>query len=159
MSTLRDRDVAQKLASPRRDGDTSGSRLRPSKKMTPKAGFFQRRIQLKGGSSVSVPLGIVLLFPVLVMMLILLLFAKSHDADSVNTMPVAGTPPSIRFVPSRAVRGTLLMVQQEDKRQIRQAICYRLPRAPSQRTARERCTCGPREKSGPGRCYTISQVH
>lgn len=97
MSTLRDRDVAQKLASPKRDDNTSGDRLRPSKKMAPKSGFFQRRIQLKGGSPISVPFGIVLLFPVLVVMLILLLFAKSQDADSVNTMPVAGTPPSIRY--------------------------------------------------------------
>ncbi|KAL5392314.1 hypothetical protein DPSP01_000828 [Paraphaeosphaeria sporulosa] len=98
MSTLRDRDVAQKLASPKRDQDRSDSRLRPPKKMTPQTGFLQRRIQLKGGSSFSVPLGIVLLFPVLVVILILLLFAQSPDIDSVNTMPGAGTPPSIRHI-------------------------------------------------------------
>jgi mannosyltransferase len=66
--------------------------------MSHQPGFFQRRIQLKGGSSVSVPLGIVLLFPFLVVVLILLLFASSPDSDNVKTMPGAGTPPSIRYV-------------------------------------------------------------
>jgi mannosyltransferase len=70
--------------------------------VAPQSGIFQRRVQLKGGSSVSVPLGVILLFPFLVVVLILLLFAKSPDSDNVKTMPGAGTPPSIRYVSPRA---------------------------------------------------------
>lgn len=109
MGTLRDRDVAQKLASPKRNRDRPENRPRHGKKVSPETGFFQRRVQLKGGSSFSVPLGIVLLFPFLVVILILLLFAKSPDSDSVKTMPGAGTPPSIRYVSSRGLRATMLM--------------------------------------------------
>lgn len=92
------RDVAQRLPSPKREPEKRDVHSRHGKKVSPQAGFFQRRVQLKGGSSFSVPLGIVLLFPCLVVVLILLLFARSPGSDPVKTMPGAGTPPSIRFV-------------------------------------------------------------
>lgn len=63
----------------------------------PRLAFFQRRIRLKGNSSISIPLGFVLLFPCLVIILILLLFVR-HPSSPGGILIPAGTPPSIRFV-------------------------------------------------------------
>ena len=46
-------------------------------RLHPRFAFFRRRIRLKGNSSISIPLGFVLLFPCLVIVLILLLFCPS----------------------------------------------------------------------------------
>ncbi|KAH8425325.1 O-glycoside alpha-1,2-mannosyltransferase 4 [Aspergillus melleus] len=59
--------------------------------------FFKRRIRLKGNSSISIPLGFVLLFPCLVIVLVLLLFVR-HPASPGGILIPAGTPPSIRLV-------------------------------------------------------------
>ncbi|KAJ5098482.1 Glycosyl transferase family 15 [Penicillium argentinense] len=59
--------------------------------------FFRRRIRLKGNSSVSIPLGFVLLFPCLVIVFILLLFVR-HPASPGGILIPAGTPPSIRKI-------------------------------------------------------------
>lgn len=66
---------------------------------SPRLAFFKRRIRLKGNSSVAIPLGFVLLFPCLVIILILLLFVR-HPSSSGGILIPAGTPPSIRFVSS-----------------------------------------------------------
>jgi mannosyltransferase len=58
--------------------------------------FLKRRIRLKGNSSISIPLGFVLLFPCLVIILILLLFVR-HPSSPGGILIPAGTPPSIRF--------------------------------------------------------------
>lgn len=63
----------------------------------PRFAFFRRRIRLKGNSSISIPLGFVLLFPCLVIVLILLLFVR-HPSSSGRILIPAGAPPSIRFV-------------------------------------------------------------
>ena len=65
--------------------------------MLPEIAFFKRRIRLKRNSSISIPLGFVLLFPCLVIILILLLFLR-HSSPSGGPLFPAGTPPSIRFV-------------------------------------------------------------
>src|ERR1700733_561811 len=65
----------------------------------PGLSFFRRRIRLKGNSSISIPLGFVLLFPCLVIVLILLLFVR-HPSSPGGILIPAGTPPSIRFVSS-----------------------------------------------------------
>lgn len=70
---------------------------RRAEKFLPRSGFFGRRIRLKGDSSVSLPLGLVLLFPCLVIVLILVLFVRSPDSQGIMNMP-AGAPPSIRYV-------------------------------------------------------------
>ncbi|KAJ6036961.1 hypothetical protein N7540_001240 [Penicillium herquei] len=57
--------------------------------------FFRRRIRLKGNSSISIPLGFVLLFPCLVIVFILLLFVR-HPSSPGGILIPAGTPPSIR---------------------------------------------------------------
>ncbi|KAJ5101796.1 hypothetical protein NUU61_004018 [Penicillium alfredii] len=63
----------------------------------PKFAFFRRRIRLKGNSSISIPLGFVLLFPCLVILLILLLFVR-HPSSPGGILIPAGTPPSIRKI-------------------------------------------------------------
>ena len=64
--------------------------------------FFRRRIRLKGNSSISIPLGFVLLFPCLVIVFILLLFVR-HPASPGGILIPAGTPPSIRYVITRGL--------------------------------------------------------
>ncbi|EAL91397.1 hypothetical protein KXW98_005598 [Aspergillus fumigatus] len=59
--------------------------------------FLKRRIRLKGNSSISIPLGFVLLFPCLVIILILLLFVR-HPSSPGGILIPAGTPPSIRRI-------------------------------------------------------------
>jgi len=61
----------------------------------PRLSFFRRRIRLKGNSSISIPLGFVLLFPSLVVLLILILVVK-HPSSPGRILVPAGTPPSIR---------------------------------------------------------------
>lgn len=63
----------------------------------PRFAFFRRRIRLKGNSSISIPLGFVLLFPCLVIILILLLFVR-HPSSPGGILIPAGTPPSIRKI-------------------------------------------------------------
>ncbi|CAI7567514.1 unnamed protein product [Penicillium manginii] len=64
---------------------------------SPRFAFFRRRIRLKGNSSISIPLGFVLLFPCLVIVFILLLFVR-HPASPGGILIPAGTPPSIRKI-------------------------------------------------------------
>jgi mannosyltransferase len=59
--------------------------------------FFRRRIRLKGNSSISIPLGFVLLFPTIVVVLILILVIK-HPSSPGRILVPAGAPPSIRSV-------------------------------------------------------------
>lgn len=89
-------DVAKRLPSPNSEYKKSDTWPRRAEKNQPLSDFFGQRIRLKSGSNASVPLGIVLLFPFLVVVLILLLFVRSPGSESVNTMPGGGTPPSIR---------------------------------------------------------------
>lgn len=57
--------------------------------------FFQRRIRLNGNSKISVPLGVVLLFPLIVIVLIIILIVQ-HNSSPGNFMMPAGAPPIIR---------------------------------------------------------------
>ncbi|KAF2643982.1 glycosyl transferase [Massarina eburnea CBS 473.64] len=68
-----------------------------AEKATPRLSFFRRRIRLKSGSTVSIPIGAVLVFPCLVVVLILILILRSPDSQGIMMMP-AGTPPSIRKI-------------------------------------------------------------
>lgn len=58
--------------------------------------FFRRRIRLNGNSKISIPLGAVLLFPCIVIILILVLVARHPSSTGGMLMP-AGAPPTIRF--------------------------------------------------------------
>ncbi|KAL1999989.1 hypothetical protein VTN02DRAFT_3704 [Thermoascus thermophilus] len=66
-------------------------------RIAPRFAFFRRRIRLKGNSSISIPLGFVLLFPCLVIVLILLLFVR-HPSSPGRILIPAGAPPSIRKI-------------------------------------------------------------
>lgn len=68
-----------------------------SAKLWSRLEFFRRPLRLKGNSSISVPLGIVILFPCIVVILILVLFVKHPNSPGRILMP-AGAPPSIRYV-------------------------------------------------------------
>ena len=73
------------------------SRLKRKHTMASRLEFFRRPLRLKGNSTISVPLGIVLLFPCIVVVFILFLFAN-HPASPVRNMIPAGTPPSVKYV-------------------------------------------------------------
>lgn len=63
--------------------------------------FFRRPLRLRGNSSISVPLGVVILFPLIVVILILVLFVRHPSSPGRILMP-AGAPPAIRYVPNSA---------------------------------------------------------
>lgn len=66
---------------------------RRATRFLPRLPFFRRRIRLK---TISVPLSVVIFFPLLVIILILILFLR-HPKDGTILMP-AGSPPSIRSI-------------------------------------------------------------
>jgi len=68
---------------------------RPKSKFTSRLAFFRRPLRLKGNSSISVPLGVVLLFPCIVVVFILVLFVR-HPSSPVRSIMPAGAPPAIR---------------------------------------------------------------
>ena len=74
-----------------------GDLSRQRERITPRLAFFRRRIRLKGNSKISVPLGTVLLFPCIIIIVILILIAR-HPTNPVGRLLPAGAPPSIRWV-------------------------------------------------------------
>ncbi|THX57615.1 alpha-1,2-mannosyltransferase Kre5 [Aureobasidium pullulans] len=68
-----------------------------AEKMTPRLAFFRRRIRLRENSRISIPLGLVLLFPCLIVILIILLFVR-HPTEAGRILMPAGAPPSIRKI-------------------------------------------------------------
>ncbi|KAI9796968.1 MAG: hypothetical protein M1825_006282 [Sarcosagium campestre] len=74
----------------------------PEKKdrFLPKFAFFRRRMRLKGNSSISIPLGVVLLFPCIVIIAILILIVRHPSSPGRILMP-AGAPPAIRKISER----------------------------------------------------------
>ena len=71
--------------------DSKGEKVR-----LPRLSFLRRRIRLKGNSSISIPLGFVLLFPLLVILLIILLLVR-HPSSPARILMPAGAPPTIRY--------------------------------------------------------------
>ncbi|KAI9756818.1 MAG: alpha-1,2-mannosyltransferase (Kre5) [Lichina confinis] len=69
-------------------------------RISPKWAFFRHRIRIKGNSSISIPLGIVLLFPCIVIILILVLFVR-HPSSPASMLLPAGAPPAIRKISER----------------------------------------------------------
>jgi mannosyltransferase len=100
-----------------------GDETKGKTKITSRLAFFRRPLRLKGNSSISIPLGVVLLFPCIVVVLILVLFVR-HPKSGVGILMPAGAPPAIRYVaeflPSAAIVGvprqlTVLFFLQEDQ--------------------------------------------
>lgn len=86
---------AQPLRLPTLDNEKRGSPKR--KGLASQLAFFRRPLRLRGNSTVSVPLGVVIVFPLLVIVLILVLFVRHPSSPGRILMP-AGAPPAIRFV-------------------------------------------------------------
>ncbi|KAF2628471.1 glycosyltransferase family 15 protein [Macroventuria anomochaeta] len=91
-------DLPRRLPSSKDSLDKLDDLSRQAEKVSPRLAFFRRRIRLKGNSAVSLPLGLVLLFPCLVIVLILVLFVRSPDSQGIMNMPGGGVPPSIRKI-------------------------------------------------------------
>ncbi|KAI9749418.1 MAG: hypothetical protein M4579_006884 [Chaenotheca gracillima] len=66
-------------------------------RLAPRLTFFRRRIRLKGNSSISIPLGVVLLFPCIVIICILILVVR-HPSSPVGVIIPSGAPPAIRRI-------------------------------------------------------------
>ncbi|EED23230.1 alpha-1,2-mannosyltransferase (Kre5), putative [Talaromyces stipitatus ATCC 10500] len=81
---------APALASLENVSREKGQRLSP-------LAFLRRRIRLRGNSTISIPLGVVLIFPCVIIILIVLIFAR-HPSSSGGILVPAGTPPSIRRI-------------------------------------------------------------
>ncbi|KAL7919567.1 glycosyltransferase family 15 protein [Trichoderma austrokoningii] len=76
---------------------TSDEKRTKNKGLASRLAFFQRPLRLRGNSAVSIPLGVVLVFPVLVVVLILVLFVRHPSSPGRILMP-AGSPPAIRKI-------------------------------------------------------------
>ncbi|KAK5994399.1 O-glycoside alpha-1,2-mannosyltransferase-like protein [Cladobotryum mycophilum] len=70
---------------------------RRNKALASRLAFLRRPLRLRGNSTISVPLGVVVIFPVLVVVLILLLFVRHPSSPGRILMP-AGAPPAIRKI-------------------------------------------------------------
>ena len=78
---------------PSHDEEKTGSHK--SKGLAARLEFFRRPLRLRGNSTVSVPLGVVIIFPILVIILILSLFV-SHPSSGGSILIPGGAPPAIR---------------------------------------------------------------
>lgn len=90
-------DVARRKPAPKVEHKPAESEndSHRDKKPSSEPGFLGRRIQL--GATTSTTMGIVLMFPVLVIVLIMVIFARSPGSDNVMEMP-SDTATSIRYV-------------------------------------------------------------
>ena len=91
------RRVSKMAPSPAPQLPSIDEKGRPSKpgKIGSRLAFFKRPLRLKGNSSISVPLGVVILFPCIVVALILVLFVRHSSSPGRILMP-AGAPPAVR---------------------------------------------------------------
>lgn len=72
------------------------TKSRPKNRLSSGLAYFQRPLKLRGNSSISIPLGVVLLFPCVVLVLTLVLFVRHHNAND-DVLRPAGAPPAIRY--------------------------------------------------------------
>ena len=78
-------------------------KLRPRRTLASRLAYLRRPLRLRGNSAISVPLGVVILFPCIVVILILTLFVR-HPSSSGRILMPAGAPPAIRCVSHVALR-------------------------------------------------------
>ncbi|EFX05194.1 alpha-mannosyltransferase [Grosmannia clavigera kw1407] len=72
-------------------------RIQRANRWRARLAYFRQPMRLKGNSNISVPLGIVILFPCIVVLLILILFVRHPSSPGRILMP-AGAPPAIRKI-------------------------------------------------------------
>ncbi|KAK3339749.1 nucleotide-diphospho-sugar transferase [Lasiosphaeria hispida] len=70
---------------------------RPGRTLASRLAYLRRPLRLRGNSSISVPLGVVVLFPLIVVILILLLFVR-HPSSPARMLIPAGAPPAIKKI-------------------------------------------------------------
>nr|POF18623.1 o-glycoside alpha-1,2-mannosyltransferase like 4 [Quercus suber] len=68
-----------------------------SEKLPMRLGFLRRRIRLRGNSKVSMPLYLVLLFPIILVVAVLVILIRRADSQGGRLIP-AGSPPSVRKI-------------------------------------------------------------
>lgn len=95
LQSLKKRIPTARAVAPLDDGEPKADRL------SPRLAFLRRRIRIKGNSSISIPLGLVVLFPTIVIILIIVIFVR-HPSSPGKLLVPAGAPPSIRFVLPRS---------------------------------------------------------
>ncbi|EGO57303.1 glycosyltransferase family 15 protein [Neurospora crassa] len=74
-----------------------GEKDKPRRTLAQRLQYLRRPLRLRGNSSISVPLGVVILFPCIVVILILVLFVRHPSSPGRILMP-AGAPPGIRKI-------------------------------------------------------------
>ncbi|KAK7516474.1 alpha-1,2-mannosyltransferase Kre5 [Phyllosticta citriasiana] len=89
--------LSKRIPTSRNDLPTVDDIHSKADKISPHLAFFRRRIRLKKSSSVSIPLGLVLLFPAIVISVITVLFVR-HPSSPGRILVPAGAPPSIRKI-------------------------------------------------------------
>lgn len=77
--------------------DEDSKTQKPGRKTSSRFAFLRRPMRLRGSSGITAPLGVVLLFPLTVVLLILFLFLGHPSSPGRILMP-AGAPPAIRCV-------------------------------------------------------------
>ncbi|KAK4154926.1 putative mannosyltransferase KTR5 [Chaetomidium leptoderma] len=73
-------------------------KLRPRRTLASRFAYLRRPLRLKGNSTISVPLGVVILFPCIVVILILVLFVRHPSSSGGRILMPAGAPPAIRKI-------------------------------------------------------------
>lgn len=141
---------------------TNGEKDKPKPKgLSSRLAFFKRPLRLKGNSSISVPLGVVVLFPCIVLILILVLFVRHPSSPGRILMP-AGAPPAIRYAcASHSDHVSLsanMSVSQENQRKARQGVRHWMSRARYEPASRQRRLRGPCPQQGARWCHSIRQV-
>lgn len=89
--------VAPGQPSPLPVDEKRGSSFRPKSSADSRWAFFKRPLRLRGNSTISVPLGIVIFFPMLVLILIFILFLSHPSSPARFLIPGAGPLPLRRI--------------------------------------------------------------
>lgn len=79
---------------PTADEKLDKAKARPNR-IWSRLAFFRRPLRLRANSTISIPMGMVILFPLIVVILILILFVRHPNSPGRILMP-AGAPPAIR---------------------------------------------------------------
>ncbi|KAL2272018.1 hypothetical protein VTJ83DRAFT_1389 [Remersonia thermophila] len=97
MDLLRRAGKMMPAAGPRLPLADDKGKLRPRRTLASRFAYLRRPMRLKGNSAVSVPLGVVLLFPVVVILLIVGMVVRNSGGSGRILMP-SGSPPAIRKI-------------------------------------------------------------
>ncbi|KAF2748892.1 glycosyltransferase family 15 protein [Sporormia fimetaria CBS 119925] len=89
-------DVYQRIPSSQAVSEGLDTLSHKAARRHPRLAVMRRRVRLKGNSTISLPLGLVLMFPCIVVVVILILFLRHPDPNGMA--PPNGNPTSIRKI-------------------------------------------------------------